>query len=436
MDLTFGGQGQTTVVNCPRAMVGRVIGKGGETIKALQQYTGASIQIDQSFEPTAVTISGQPSAVNLAQAMVQDIVNGSFKGFAMLRQMVLHAAQAGEGGLEAAGPLPVYIEGYGFVPPTQFYSPEELASAKLQGLAGYSAAVPRTPPSRSASQRGMAIPGMGALGQGGLAGTPPGYEPVLAGSPDISQIMSSLRLGEPGAAGALGMGASPATELWAAEAGIERGLGGAGPVAAGGGLQGAGGSGSLHISGAASGSALHKISSGAALRRIGSASAGLGGGEEGGGLGGADTGSPAGSFRSGGALGAEAFAGLASATRGETLAGLAGLAASGCGTPRSGEAAVGLAGLSGLGTEGIASLAAATATESLMGRSPLQRDSGSSGRASGGPPPLSPLVSGLEPTSPPRQPGLPPGWKQIPDPDGRTFYYNTLKGRSQWEKPD
>lgn len=126
MDLAFAGQGNTSVVNCPRAMVGRVIGKGGacglvhpvvsivsqrwteapltfcasqsqkfaavcslcavecrgpatdecvspagETIKALQQYTGASIQIDQSFEPTAVTISGQQSAVSLAQAMVQ-----------------------------------------------------------------------------------------------------------------------------------------------------------------------------------------------------------------------------------------------------------------------------------------------------------------------------------------------------------------------------
>jgi len=129
MDLQFASQGQTSVVNCPRAMVGRVIGKGGawfcasccpsaisaapfgmrhpnpaftqsfrlfagrawrntrvcsghaitrvrsplagETIKALQQYTGASIQIDQSFEPTAVTISGQQSAVSLAQAMVQ-----------------------------------------------------------------------------------------------------------------------------------------------------------------------------------------------------------------------------------------------------------------------------------------------------------------------------------------------------------------------------
>ena len=40
----------------------------------------------------------------------QDIVNGSFKGFAMLRQMVLHASAAGEV-REPAGPLPVYIEG-------------------------------------------------------------------------------------------------------------------------------------------------------------------------------------------------------------------------------------------------------------------------------------------------------------------------------------
>lgn len=48
-------------------------------------------------------------------------------------------------------------------PAVQFYSPEELASAKLQGLTGYSAAaaaVPRTPPSRSGAQRGVPIPGM------------------------------------------------------------------------------------------------------------------------------------------------------------------------------------------------------------------------------------------------------------------------------------
>ena len=61
-------------------MVGRVIGKGGETIKALQQYTGAIIQVDQSREPTRVTITGTTRALSLASSMVQDIVAGQFKG--------------------------------------------------------------------------------------------------------------------------------------------------------------------------------------------------------------------------------------------------------------------------------------------------------------------------------------------------------------------
>lgn len=70
----------STVVECPKSMVGRVIGKGGETIKALQQYTGAIIQVDQSREPTRVTISGSTRALSLASSMVQDIVAGQFKG--------------------------------------------------------------------------------------------------------------------------------------------------------------------------------------------------------------------------------------------------------------------------------------------------------------------------------------------------------------------
>lgn len=41
--------------------------------------------------------------------LLQDIVNGTFKGFAMLRQM-MHASLPIEGGLQAT-PLPVYIEG-------------------------------------------------------------------------------------------------------------------------------------------------------------------------------------------------------------------------------------------------------------------------------------------------------------------------------------
>ena len=57
-------------------MVGRVIGKGGETIKALQKNFGANIQIDQATDPMRVTVAGQPQAVNGALAAVQEIIAG------------------------------------------------------------------------------------------------------------------------------------------------------------------------------------------------------------------------------------------------------------------------------------------------------------------------------------------------------------------------
>ena len=72
---------------CLRSSVGRVIGKSGDTIKALQQYTKTSIQIDQSTDPTLVTISGSVKSVRIAVAMISDIIDGRFKGFAMLRQI-------------------------------------------------------------------------------------------------------------------------------------------------------------------------------------------------------------------------------------------------------------------------------------------------------------------------------------------------------------
>lgn len=57
-------------------MVGRVIGKGGETIKALQKNFGANIQIDQAIDPMRVTVAGQPQAVDGALAAVQEIIAG------------------------------------------------------------------------------------------------------------------------------------------------------------------------------------------------------------------------------------------------------------------------------------------------------------------------------------------------------------------------
>jgi len=111
-----GSKRATAVVECPRSMVGRVIGKNGNTIKALQQYSGALIQIDQTVDPTKVTISGTPNSLNLAVSMVTDIVKGTFKGFALLRQL---SASPYRLPTPLGTPRPVYAPGYGLIPPSQ-----------------------------------------------------------------------------------------------------------------------------------------------------------------------------------------------------------------------------------------------------------------------------------------------------------------------------
>lgn len=121
---------QTATVDCPKSMVGRVIGKNGETIKALQTYTGALIQIDQTVEPTRVTISGTPHSLSLAVSMVTDIVKGTFKGFALLRQ-IANPATARPSGVPspAAQPRPVYAPGYGLIPPSQLYGGDDRSAS-------------------------------------------------------------------------------------------------------------------------------------------------------------------------------------------------------------------------------------------------------------------------------------------------------------------
>lgn len=51
----------TQEVDCPPMMVGRLIGKGGETIKSLESQNGAKIQIDQDTKK--VSITGSAAAV-------------------------------------------------------------------------------------------------------------------------------------------------------------------------------------------------------------------------------------------------------------------------------------------------------------------------------------------------------------------------------------
>jgi predicted RNA-binding protein YlqC (UPF0109 family) len=63
----------TQVMDCPQSMVGRVIGKGGDTIRQLQMQSGCRIQIDQTFpdgHPRKITIQGSPSQVQHAIQLV------------------------------------------------------------------------------------------------------------------------------------------------------------------------------------------------------------------------------------------------------------------------------------------------------------------------------------------------------------------------------
>ena len=67
------------MVECPPGIVGRVIGRGGETIRALQQASQAHIVVDQNFPEGVdrkVNINGRADAVTRAVKMVTELING------------------------------------------------------------------------------------------------------------------------------------------------------------------------------------------------------------------------------------------------------------------------------------------------------------------------------------------------------------------------
>ena len=70
---------KTTIVPCPPSLVGRVIGKGGETIKGLQAQSGAHVQVNQDFPDGAnreVIISGPGGCVDVAERMIHELLSG------------------------------------------------------------------------------------------------------------------------------------------------------------------------------------------------------------------------------------------------------------------------------------------------------------------------------------------------------------------------
>jgi far upstream element-binding protein len=74
----------TIIVDCEKQYCGRVIGRGGETIKTIERQSGARVQVDQKVPegtPCKITVTGAEPNVSAGMHMVQDImINGSGTG--------------------------------------------------------------------------------------------------------------------------------------------------------------------------------------------------------------------------------------------------------------------------------------------------------------------------------------------------------------------
>lgn len=68
---------QCKVIECPKGFVGCILGKKGKNLKALERSSGANIQIDDTQDPTDITITGHDLAVDIAEHLVTGvIING------------------------------------------------------------------------------------------------------------------------------------------------------------------------------------------------------------------------------------------------------------------------------------------------------------------------------------------------------------------------
>eukprot|EP00698_Gefionella_okellyi_P022090 TRINITY_DN7274_c0_g5_i1.p1 TRINITY_DN7274_c0_g5~~TRINITY_DN7274_c0_g5_i1.p1 ORF type:complete len:442 (-),score=142.58 TRINITY_DN7274_c0_g5_i1:36-1361(-) len=76
----FGGQ--ATDIWVPQSYVGTVIGRGGETIRQLQQDSGAHIQVDKddTRERRRILISGQPANCAKAKELISAMINEKAEG--------------------------------------------------------------------------------------------------------------------------------------------------------------------------------------------------------------------------------------------------------------------------------------------------------------------------------------------------------------------
>lgn len=76
------------IIECPRSLVGRLIGKSGTTAKGIHMFTETLLNVYQAADSALVYIVGCPESRQLAASIVKDIIGNRFKGFALLRELV------------------------------------------------------------------------------------------------------------------------------------------------------------------------------------------------------------------------------------------------------------------------------------------------------------------------------------------------------------
>lgn len=77
VNVLAGGEQQNRVIECPKELVGRVIGSGGQNVKDIQSRTGCKIQIIQDQPegvPRQVILSGTKVSVDQAEALVKYVM--------------------------------------------------------------------------------------------------------------------------------------------------------------------------------------------------------------------------------------------------------------------------------------------------------------------------------------------------------------------------
>jgi far upstream element-binding protein len=158
------GAGVTRVVTCDKQVVGRIIGKGGETIKGLQRNHACSVQIDQTGVPIRVTINGPAAQVALCERAIVDLIEDRAHLGGMSAAGGFGAGSFGAA-YGAAAAAPAY-GGYGAAAAAPAYGAYPSAAG---GYGGY-------PP--APAQAGYGAGGYGAAGGYSQGGPPPGPPPM------------------------------------------------------------------------------------------------------------------------------------------------------------------------------------------------------------------------------------------------------------------